>query len=197
MFSAVFRRASVVALMALCLIAGAQPALAVASLSQTGTVGFYSLNDTSASPGADAIYRYESGYDVWRLRHVVVHAPNVRAVSGSSAQKVGWAFTVQRRECGWGPRGLACGSWYVRYSSPTFAATTNDATNAPFSDESVGVRLPQMIYDGTYEYRAIVKMFWYRATGNVQGTATARVYYYKQIMGTTTQTSTKYCWAYN
>ncbi len=126
--------------------------------SQSGTVGSYSLNDTTASPGSDAIYRYEGSYDAWRLRQIVVHAPNVRAVSGNSAQKVGWSFTIQRRFCSWGH----CSSWYDRYTSAKFTATTSDATNAPFSDEHVGVRLPKMMYDAGYQYRAIVKMFWYR-----------------------------------
>lgn len=159
----------------------------VPRLPQTGTVGAYSLNDTSASPGVQAIYGYVSKYDTWKLGKIVVHAPNMSAVSGKTTQKVGWKFTIQRRFCSFGH----CSAWYHDYASPTFTAVTNDVTNAAFADASVGVRAGPFGYDGGYGYRAIVKMFWYRPGGSVQGTATVRVYYYQLTMGTTTEVITK------
>jgi len=164
----------------------------VARLPQTGTVGAYSLNDTSAGPGVQAIYRYVSTYDTWKLGKIVVRAPNVSAVSGKTAQKVGWKFTIQRRFCDFG----FCTKWSDDYTSPTFTAVTNDVTNAAFADKSVGVRPGPYGYDGGYGYRAIVKMLWYHPGGSVQGTAKVRVYYYQLAMGATTEVITKDCPAF-
>ena len=164
----------------------------VPRLPQTGTVGVYSLNDTSASPGVQATYRYVSKYDSWKLGKIIVHAPSVSAVSGKTAQKVGWKFTIQRRFCDFG----FCTKWSDDYTSPTFTAVTNDVTNAAFADKSVGVRPGPFGYDGGYGYRAIVKMFWYRPSGSVQGTAKVRVYYYQLTMGATTEVITKDCPAF-
>ena len=164
----------------------------VPRLPQSGTVGAYSLNDTSTSPGVQAIYRYVSKYDTWKLGKIVVRAPNMSAVSGKTAQKVGWNFTIQRRFCDFG----FCTKWSDDYTSPTFTSVTNDVTNAPFADRSVGVRPGPFGYDGGYGYRAIVKMFWYRPSGSVQGTAKVRIYYYQLTMGATTEVITKDCPAF-
>lgn len=165
----------------------------VARLPQAGTVGVYSLNDVSASPGVQAIYMYVNKYDAWKLKKIVVRAPNVSAVSGKTAQAVGWKFTVERRFCDFGH----CGKWYKDYTSATFKAVTSDVANAPFSDESVGVRAGQFGYDGGYDYRVIVKMFWYRPSGSVQGSATVRDYYYLLTTGTTTEVVSKDCPAFH
>ena len=163
--------------------------IVVSCLSQTGNVGVYSLNDTSAAPGTNAIYKYGYYKDYWKLRKIVVRAPNVHAVAGKTAQTVGWNFTIQKQFCDFG----YCGGWFHDYTSPTFKAVTNDATNAPFSDESVGVRAGPFGYDGGYGYRAIIRMFWYRANGSVQGTAKVRVYYYQLTTGSTAEVVTGGC----
>ena len=159
---------------------------------QTGTVGIYSLSDTGTSPGVKANYGYVRTYHTWKLGKIVVHAPHMTAVSGKTAQKVGWKFIIQRRFCDFG----YCGPWSNDYTSRTFTAVTNDATNAAFVDESVGVRPGGYGYDGGYGYRAIVKMLWYRPSGSLQGTAKVRVFYYELKTGSTTEVITKDCPAF-
>jgi hypothetical protein len=174
------------------LIAGAALLSFVAPVAaSTGTVGAHSLTDTMSSPGATAKYVYvnESGGEShWQLHRIVVHPPNMKAVAGKSNQKVGWSFTIQRMECFEPP----CPAWQDRYTSPVFMATTSDSANAAFANESVSVRVPSGS-PALYSYRTIVKMFWYRPNGSVQGTATTKVQYYKWVRPGGSSHNDDYC----
>jgi hypothetical protein len=167
-----------------------QPVLAETPLGTTGTVGSHSLNDTSTSnPGATCGYRYDSTDDVWLINKITVRAPNMKAVAGSCAQKVGGSYIVQRRI--YGPVGRP-GPWLLRYTSPTFTKVTSDKTNAALTAKSVPVRVSFGVGAG-YEYRVIVTMVWYRASGGVQGTAKSRVDYYTESFGSTSTSSKGHC----
>jgi hypothetical protein len=159
----------------LAVLLGAGPAAA-----STGKVGQYSLTDNSTSAGATAKYSYvedprDSGENHWALHRIVVQPPNMKAVAGNQHQTLGWSFTVQRMACFEPP----CNQWETRYTSKVFTAVTSDTTNAPFTKQSVSVRVPQN--PGLYHYRTIVKMFWYRSNGSTQGTASARIQWYRQV----------------
>ena len=52
-------------------LAVAQPALAYTELGTTGTVGAHSLTDTSGSPGAVCVYKFNSD-NAWQLKHIYV-----------------------------------------------------------------------------------------------------------------------------
>ncbi len=163
-------------------LAVAPPVFADTELGHSGTVGVHSLTDTAASPGAIAKYRYRSADGFGWLKRLFVQPPNVRAVAGRNAQKVGWLFTVERKICGL----KGCDRWRLRYTSPEMTAITDDASNAAFSQASVSVTVPcgPNCADAGAIYRVVVKMIWHRPNGNVQGTARHRVYYYRAQMNT-------------
>lgn len=157
-----------------------QPVLANHELGHRGTVGFHALVDTQASPGATCTYRelepiggYWEGY----LRRISVAPPRMRAIA--APQKVGWQFTVQRKESFEG----ASTAWYETYTSPWQNATTNSTSDASFTSMSVRV-FGANSTDGSYSYRVLVKMRWYRANGTTQGTAIHKVDNYRLVEGT-------------
>ena len=162
-------------------------------LGHKGTVGVHSLNDTAASPGVTAKYKYNSQDGFGWLKRLKVEPPNVRAVAGKSAQTVGWRFQVWRKVCGLG----GCDIWRVRYTSPEMTAVTDDAHDAAFTPMAVSVKVPcgHNCADAGAIYRVVVKMNWYRANGSVQGAAKHRVYYYRASMDTgDTGLMEKYAW---
>jgi hypothetical protein len=154
----------------------AQPALAYKEISHTGTRGPHSLQDTFGSPGATCAYGIKNQYDEWRLKHLSVKPPLMKAVSGMGTERVAWRFTVQRRhetEGGHGP-------WEDRYTSPSYSTTTDATHNAAFVRRGVKVIVSGgPTAGGGYTYRAIVDLTWYKANGTtVLGTARERVDWY-------------------
>lgn len=169
------------------------PVLADEELAHTGTVGFHALRDAASAGGA--ICRYKrinpspGGYSYEaKLKWIDVRPPKVRAISGS--QEVGWRFMVER------VRQVANDTWVLRYTSPIQRDVTNVSTNAEFTLRGINVVLSTTSADDDpqYLYRVKVKMFWYRANGTVQGTATHLVSNYRQVWNnfpvTGTQTHT-------
>jgi hypothetical protein len=161
---------------ALCALVVAQPALAYTETGHTGTTGVHSVTDTKAHPGVVCVYDYSTGDGAYRLNHIYVNAPNMKAVAGMSSEKVAWTFTIQRRDNGFG----GAGPWQNRYTSPKFSAMTNSTTNAAFSQMGVKVIVPyEYGADAAAEYRALVKMYWYGSNGtSVIGSATGRLGWY-------------------
>jgi hypothetical protein len=172
----------VVTTLAVAMLVIAQPVLADTELGHTGTVGVHSLSDTSGNPGTTAKYKYNSSDGFGWLKRLFVKPPNMRAVAGKNAQKVGWLFTVERKICGIG----GCDIWRLRYTSPEMTAVTDDTHNAAFSEATVGVTVPcgHNCADAGATYRVTVKMIWHRANDSVQGTARHRVYWYRAVMDT-------------
>ena len=171
------RKALTVALavgVAVLVVAG--PVAADTVLSETGTVGVYSLTDRSDAPGAIGKYRYDDAEGFGALVRFFVNPPHMRAVDGKTAQTVGWLFKVERKGCGL----FGCGRWILRYTSPEQIAVTDDAHNASFSQATVRVRnpCPYGCADGGYMYRITVKMFWHRRDGTVEGSVRDRIYWY-------------------
>ena len=136
---------------------------------------------------------YHTKFSHYLIKHINVNPPNMKAVSGQGTEKVAWDFTVQRREVS-----FSNGSWQNRYTSPMFIASTNSTHNAGFTQESVGVAAPQPGPDTEYEYRVLVKLFWYKsADGSVLGTATDRIDWYSDQNPTTITTDHHYCFAWS
>ncbi len=157
-----------------------QPVLADKERGHTGTVGFHALVDTNASPGADCIYKEMNpigGYWEGVLRRIRVAPPRMRASAG--VQKMGWQFTVERKESFEG----ASTPWYETYESPFQNATTNTTSDASFTSMRVRV-FGANSRDSSFSYRVHVKMRWYRANGSTRGTALHRVEKYGLIEGT-------------
>ena len=167
----------------LAMLAGG-PAMA----SHTGTVGSHSLRDSTTAPGDTCKYReitdppYES---VYVLKRITVAPPRVRAISGT--QKVGWKFTVQRKESFEG----ASTGWLETYSSPIQTAMTNSAHDAAFTSKTVSVIGAHT--DTLLRYRVLVTMLWYRANGSIQGTAIQQVHWYK-LVGPAAARNKDYCY---
>ncbi len=66
-----------------------------------------------------------------------------------------------------------------RYTSAVFTAYTDAHHNASFSQQGVKVVVPYTPgSDAGSQYRAIVKLIWYKANGKVLGTAKERVDWY-------------------
>jgi hypothetical protein len=176
-------------------LAVAQPALGYTELGTTGTVGSHSLTDTSGSPGAVCVYHYLSGENLWKLRRIAVNPPNVRAVAGQGTEKVAWKFIVQRRFIS--AFSSTPGPWKKRYASPKFVAYTDSSHDASFTQEHVRVRVPfGPGADAVAEYRVIVKVIWYKASGSVLGKATMRADWYNLYEGLDTYVSHHNCGDY-
>jgi hypothetical protein len=163
--------------LAVVLLLGAQPAFAYIELGTTGTVGVHSLVDTSSTPGAECRYRYLSGENLWQLRRMLINPPRMRAVAGQGLEKVSWHYTIQRRF--WSAFSSRPGPWANRFTSIEFIAYTDSTHNASFSQQSASVSVPLAPGgDAVAEYRAFVKLTWYKASGAVLGTATDRIEWY-------------------
>jgi hypothetical protein len=157
-------------------LAATQPVFADTVVGQSGTVGAWSLTDTSANPGAIGKYRYYASDGFGWLTRFWVNPPHMKAVAGKSAQTVGWKFKVERKDCGFS----GCNHWHATYSSPEQTAVTSDAHNASFSQATVGVTVPcgHNCEDLASSYRITVKMIWHRGDGSVQGNVRDLIYWY-------------------
>lgn len=169
-------RLALIALSAMAALVMAQPALAYTDLGTTGTTGAHSLTDTSSSPGTGCVYKFSTGMGIWKLKHMYVQPPNVKAAPGHGMEQVAWQFTVQREIVSFG--GIS--PWKDRYTSPKFYATTDSTHNAGFAEESVGVTVPfDFGADASANYRVLVKVFWYDKHSAVIGTDTMRDDWYQ------------------
>lgn len=170
--------ASLTALLFALLAAG--PVLADLEQGHSGTVGFHQLRD---GWNGGAICRYKQvpsslAYEA-KLKWIDVRPPKVRSTSGSQA--VGWRFLIERRSYD----RTTISPWAVTYRSPVQRDVTNTTTNASFSTLGVRVAVPSTSFDEYpgYQYRAQIKMFWFRADGTVGGTATHLVERYQYVLG--------------
>lgn len=163
-------------------LALAQPALGYTELKVTGTVGVHSLWDTEPAPGATCRFDYSAANSAYKLKHINVSRPLMKAVPGMGTERVGWDMTVQRRIVGLG----GTSAWDNRYTSPIEKSSTDASHNASFANElGVKVIVPyQQGADASAEYRVIVKLFWYKADGtSILGTAKERVDWYYPDQG--------------
>lgn len=160
---------------------GAVPVQADTDVGETGTTGFHALRDSESRAGASCRYKgiYPSPGDYsyeGKLKWIDVRPPKMKAISGQ--QEVGWRFMVERRS-----PSDASSNWMVTYKSRIQRDTTGLSRNASFSMRGINVRVPSggKDEDPSYEYRVKVKMFWYTASGGVQGTSTHLVDWYKEV----------------
>ena len=153
------------------------PVAAQTEIGHTGTVGFHTLRD-GVKPGAKCTWTERDGAYFWtgELTHIDVRPPRMRASSGM--QLVGWRFIVQRRAWneGYGP-------WKNKYFSPTQWDTTSTTSDASFAWMGVDVNVPTSDPDEIpfYQYRVRVKMFWKNGSGDVVGTATHEIDWYRKV----------------
>jgi hypothetical protein len=167
----------------LALVVGASSVAAYKHLGTTGNTGTHSLTDTRSAPGAQCIYRFSDVGTAWKLRRIIVRAPNVQAsIFHKGEQQVGWRFRVDRRDADAfheQPR-----PWKHRYTSPIQKARTDADRDASFSAMDVPVRVPDDASSDVWShYRVIVEVFWYRDDGGVSGTAKMRVKWFKSHFG--------------
>ncbi len=160
----------------------AQPAMAFTELRVTGAVGAHSVKDTEAIPAAICLFKYSSHNNAYKLKHIAVFPPLMKAVKGMGTEDVAWQFTVERRIVGLG----GAGPWQSRYTSARFRSSTNSRHNADFgSHTGVKVVVPfEAGADASAAYRVVIKMFWFKPDGTtVLGTVTGKVDWYYPDQG--------------
>ena len=160
----------------------AQPSLAFVRTGRTGTTGAHVVTDTVSLPGAVCAYRYNSTDDIYKLRHISVYSPRMKAVPGMGSEKVGWRFIVQRQI-----NGITNGPWLNRYTSPLWTITTTSSQYANFAQhEGVSVTVPFPYGgEGGANYRVLLKMTWFGHDGtSVLGTVSGRLEWYDDQQGT-------------
>ena len=148
------------------------PVAAQTEIGHTGTVGFHTLRDTEARPGATCTYTQRDGSYFWEgdLTRIGVRPPRMRAAMGN--QQVGWRFVVQRRA--WDGE---FGPWKNKFFSPIQWDVTDTTHDASFTWMGVDVDVPTSNPDEPpeYLYRVRVKMFWRNASGDTTGMAVHEV----------------------
>ncbi len=159
------------------------PVLADKELGDRGQVGQHSLRDTHSKPGAECRYKGNlaspgGSYSyVGKLKYIDVRPPKVRAISGT--QQVGWRFIVQRAK--------GFGTWRTTYTSPIQKKSATAGRNALFTHMGIKVRVPPRSSSPdagpSFNYRVLVKMYWYRPNGTTQGTAKHEVEFYYIVHG--------------
>jgi hypothetical protein len=160
----------------------AGPVAADFELGHKGKVGPHSTVDSIEAASVRCNYKtvaekdYPDEYYLWRgkLTRLEVIPPKVRSVIGT--QRVGWRFIVQRAL---NPELTFSDSWKTTYRSAVQTATATETKRARFTPMYVPVDVPRASADRSYGYRIVVKMFWYRADGSVQGTARHLLSYYE------------------
>lgn len=176
-------RAAVLVGSAIAALAVAQPALGYTELKVTGTVGVHSLRDTGAYPGAVCLFDYSSANSAYKLKHIAVDVPRMKAVPGMGIEDVAYSFTVQRRIVGLG----GTGPWEDRYTSPKYRAATDSQHNADFGRGAFGVKVVVPFAaggDASAEYRTIATLYWFKSDGTtILGTAKERVDWYYPDQG--------------
>jgi hypothetical protein len=188
------RRAFVAsALIATLAVAG--PAYGWVETARTGTTGPHSLTDTKANPGAICIYKPQGDYEIDELKRIYVNPPNIMGVAGQGDnQKVAWQFMVQRRE--WNIFEADPGPWSTTYTSSKSFGNTDPSHSYGWDPVSVKVNVPlDPGLDASYQYRVLVKAFWYRPNATVRGTSTMRIERYAQQHETETNKG-RSCWDY-
>ena len=161
---------------------GAGPVAADFEMGHKGKVGPHSVVDSADAASVRCNYKTVAEVDhpddwyVWRgkLTRLEVRPPRVRSVIGT--QRVGWRFIVQRAV---NPTSTFSDAWKTTYRSAVQTATATDTKRARFTPMYVPVDVPRASAERSYGYRVMVKMFWYRADGSVQGTAKHLLSYYE------------------
>jgi hypothetical protein len=159
-----------------------QPTLAFVQTGSTGRTGAHVVTDTESLPGATCSYRFNSTTGQYKLRHISVFAPRMKAVRHMGSEKVGWRFVVQRRLL----TSAGYSAWNNRYTSPMWTVMTDASHYADFvGHEGVSVTVPYP-YGGSNSasYRVLLKMVWYRHDGTtVLGTIDGQFEWYNDYQG--------------
>jgi hypothetical protein len=178
-----FRPLSVAVLLAmLSVVALAGPAAADFEWGETGRTGPHTLIDSMSESSVRCNYATTSiepqPEDTFifrgKLDRLDVRPPQVWSVRGT--QKVGWRFMVERVR---NPRSTFDDPWRETYRSAIQTATATEASSAAFTPMYVPVEVPRGTLVRNHGYRVMIKMFWYRADGSVQGTSQHLLSYFE------------------
>lgn len=158
------------------MLVAVSPVVAATELGRSGVVGPHKVVDKQSYAGAACSYAQVAGRpNNLSLVQISVSSPHVWAVSGE--QLVGWNFSVQRRNFGLG----FTGKWSTRYTSPRFTEWATETREADFTYASVNVTVPGRANAESYfEYRVIVKLFWFGDNGSITGSARKLLLWYFQ-----------------
>lgn len=149
------------------------PVVANVDLGDKGSVGPHTLIDSMTAASVRCSYATISDGTAWRgkLAHIDVQPPLLRSISGR--QLVGWRFIVHRYKNNYAP-GRTHSIWdpnVVTYRSPVQTATATEDADAAFRAMGVDVKVPAGTLKRNWAYNIVVKMFWYRPNGNIEGIA--------------------------
>jgi hypothetical protein len=160
------------------MLVAVSPVAAATELGRSGVVGPHKVVDKQTYAGATCTYAHVAGRpNNSSLVQISVSSPHVWAVAGAGDQRVGWNFSVQRRSFGLGGHG----SWSTRYTSPRFTEWATHTREADFTSASVKVTVPGSANAEFYfEYRVIVKLFWFGDDGSITGSARKLLLWYFQ-----------------
>jgi hypothetical protein len=176
LFRTRFQRVVLLVGVTLGMLVAVSPVAAATELGRSGIVGPHKVVDKESSAGAACSYAKVKGRpNNLSLVQISVSSPHVWAVSGD--QLVGWNFSVQRRQFGLGGHG----PWSNRYTSPRFTEWATETQEADFTYASVNVTVPGAAnMESYFEYRVIVKLFWFGDNGSVTGSARKLLLWYYQ-----------------
>jgi hypothetical protein len=139
----------------------ASPASAATPLTSHGTVGDWSLTDTSTQPGGRCAYQGAAG--TFYLDRIRVHGPTIYGTT-SGLRSVGYRILLQHRTAtGW--------KTTQRGKLISGAASLMQPVTLPASRV---VRNPDKS-PNTRRYRAVVKIIWWNQHARVQGVVKARL----------------------
>jgi hypothetical protein len=143
------------------------PRLIADSLSESSVRCDYGTVGVQESP--DEWYRWQG-----KLTRLDVRPPQMWSIAGT--QRVGWRFIVQRAKK---PTSTFNDPWFTTYRSAIQTATATQVDSAAFTPMHVKVAVPKGTLERNHAYRVMLKLFWYRANGTVQGTAKYLLSYYE------------------
>jgi hypothetical protein len=176
------RRATAATIALAALLVAATPVAATHPLGSRGTTGPVTWTDTQAASSVSCINRttrVKKGIHYVKLDTLEVRPPQVRPSAGIDAQEVGWRFIVQRHPSSdWS---LTEGRWKTTYRSPIERATALADADAPFTQQSIRVRVPRGNIYSDYSYHVLGKVLWYDDAGKVVGSDMVELSYYDLI----------------
>ena len=195
--NAVFHRIRFAGAGALALVACLSVGQVALADGTTGSVGNYLFTDASGHVGATCKYTADqnqsNSYWITRItaKPPSVWWPDRNSNSNTEHGKVGWRFIVKYNNGG---------GFHVETRSSIQKATAYEdsqqpygsSTKAPFTKMTVSFK--GKARTSVAQWRVVVKVFWYRKNGTVQGTATHTVQYYNEhYAGQTGQSPNPYC----
>ncbi len=180
-----FRGIAVASALLAVLVVGTQPTFAFEVWSQSGSLGSYTVTDTSTKRGANCIYLNSLANP--KLTSISVRGPKVFGRL-SRSQYVGWSFTIQRQDPL--PQDPSQRIWNTIYNSSTVKALATAGHAAVFGRRSwtAGAHPKR-------QYRVMETIEWFKrgAPTVAEGSVTGRVQWYTAVRGSSTYVEADDC----